>query len=218
MQPNGKIANGNYAAHILECAEIAKQVGEALGLRDDAARQACFATVCIDAKGHGVFLEPVPKDSKTPVLIPEAAVASNATVKDAENQKRDEAAAAHDMGGNSGPGEDAAIMDEAAAAKADAQVADVPKTATPEMDEGARRTSFLSGIESARQLLNNLGHKPEVTPKGLCAYIKEQFPPHDNLGTLEIDQLEKLVMLMSGKVDELREANRKAAELLEAPF
>lgn len=62
-----QLSNTKYAAHILECAAIAKQVGEHLGLRDDAARQACFATVCIDAKGHGVFLEPIPKDTKTPV-------------------------------------------------------------------------------------------------------------------------------------------------------
>lgn len=194
QQSNGKLNSTAYADHLRGCADLAKEIASRLDIREDSARQACLATIIISADRHNLFLEPVPRDSKTPVLTPEAAAASSATVK-GDNQ----------------------VRDEAAAAKADAQVTDVPKTTTPETDEGARRTSFLSGIESARQLLNKLGHKPEVTPKGLCAYIKEQFPPHDNLGALDVDQLEKLTMLMSGKLDELREANRKA-ELMEAPF
>lgn len=184
MQTNGKVNNEKYAAHVLECAEIARRVGEALGLREDAARQACFATVCIDAKGHGVFLEPVPKDSKIPVSVPEAAVTA---------------------GG----------IDAVAAAKADAQIADVPKVTTPEQSNGARRTAFLAGIESARNLLNKEGHTPPITPVGLNAIIKQQFPGREQVGSLDIDELETLTMMLSQKLDEIRKRKESEAD---APF
>lgn len=182
-QPDG-LTQTKWADHLRGCAEVANDIAKILNIHEDGARQAMFATVAIDAKNHGVFLEPVPKDSKTPVIQPETAAASNAT-EEVEAQKHDEAAAA----------------------KADAQVKDVPKTTTPEMDEGARRTSFLTGIESARILLNKLGHKPEITPAGLNVFIRKQFklPEAANLGSLDIDQLEKLMMLMSEKVNVQRE-------------
>lgn len=181
MQPN----QTKYAAHILECAAIAKQVGEHLGLRDDAARQACFATVCIDAKGHGVFLEPVPPHIKTP------APKELETVPDAA--QRDQAA-----------------RDQAAAEKADAQVKEIVPDPTPEQADGARRSALLKGIESARVLLNKEGQTPQVTPAGLNAYIAHSFLGKTQLSELDTDDLEKLTMLLSSKLDVLREKKAKA--------
>lgn len=179
QQSNGKLSSTAYADHLRGCADLSVEIARRMDIREDSARQACFATVIINAERHNIFMEPVPKDSKTPVISPEtAAVNSSANKKGA---------------------------DAAAAEKADAQIADVPKTSTPEMDEGARRSSFLAGIESARKLLNKLGHQPEVTPKGLCAFIARQFPGKTMLGMLDTDELEKLVMLMSERVDAQRE-------------
>lgn len=45
-----------FEAHLLECADLAAALAEQLHLTDDSARQACFATVCIDAQRHNVIL------------------------------------------------------------------------------------------------------------------------------------------------------------------
>jgi hypothetical protein len=45
-----------FESHLSECARIANAMAEQLGITDDAARQACFATVCIDAQRHNVIL------------------------------------------------------------------------------------------------------------------------------------------------------------------
>lgn len=45
-----------FQAHLLACAETAIAVAEKLGIVSDEARQACFATVCIDAQRRGVVL------------------------------------------------------------------------------------------------------------------------------------------------------------------
>lgn len=168
--------NEKYTAHILECASIAQQVAQLIGLRDDSARQACFATVCIDAKGHGVFLEPVPPDTKTP---------TNGAPKKTEQEIQD-------------------AFDRAAAKKADAQIADVPRQTSAEDDAGTRRTLLLQTVQSGVDLLNKEGHKPPITPKGLCAVIKKEFPGKDNLGSLDLDELESLVKKLSDRLDKLR--------------
>lgn len=46
----------NLESHLLACAEIADSIATRLSLADDSARQACFATVCIDAQRHNVIL------------------------------------------------------------------------------------------------------------------------------------------------------------------
>jgi hypothetical protein len=46
----------NLESHLAECARIANSLAESLHLEDDSARQACFATVCIDAQRHNVIL------------------------------------------------------------------------------------------------------------------------------------------------------------------
>jgi hypothetical protein len=53
-------ANGNgsevYVDHLLACAEAARQVVGKLLIADEPAIQACFATICIDAKNRGILL------------------------------------------------------------------------------------------------------------------------------------------------------------------
>lgn len=184
--------NEKYTAHILECASIAQQVAQLIGLRDDSARQACFATVCIDAKGHGVFLEPVPPHTKTPVEGNGQLIQS---LKD----------------------HNAKLSDEAAAKKADAQIADVPqRKSTAEEDAGARRTSLLSGINSARDLLVKEGYQPLFTPKYMNEFIKEKMKIDGNLGTLDVDELATLIELLNKTLDTYRH-NKKAMDA-EPPF
>lgn len=186
LQPNSK-----YIAHILECAEIAEQVAVKIGLRDDAAKQACFATICIDAKNHGVFLEPTPNHTKESVKAQVDKLRTDTDPKFAPEM----GAIADSLD---------SLVDEAAAQKADAQIKDVPQHSTPEQDASARRTAFLKGIDDARNLLNKEGHVPPITPAGLNAYIKKEFPPTTNLGSLDLDQLEELTKKLSVKLDALR--------------
>lgn len=53
--PAGHVAG--FTAHLLACADTAIAVAEKLGIVSDEARQACFATVCIDAQRRGVVLD-----------------------------------------------------------------------------------------------------------------------------------------------------------------
>lgn len=188
-----------WADHLRGCASMTNEIAEILDIRDDAARQAMFATIAIDAKNHGVFLEPVPKDTKTPVIPPEpAAVEPVATKKGAD--------------------EAAAVKDEQAAARADEQIKDVPRIVTPDEAEGGRRTAFLKGIESARDLLNKEGHVPPITPKALNAVIAHDFAPKTQLGSLDVDELEKLMMLLNSKLEVLREKKSKTVANEEIDF
>lgn len=45
-----------YTAHLLSCAALTNQLTGLLGISDEQAMQACFATVCIDTKNRGVLL------------------------------------------------------------------------------------------------------------------------------------------------------------------
>lgn len=179
-----------YGDHLRGCADLAIEIAKRMNIHDDSARQACFATVIINAERHNLFMEPHPPHSKTPVIQPETAAVESSSTK----KGLDEAAAA---------------KDQQAAEKADAQITDVPKTTTSEQSDGQRRTSFLAGIASARELLNKEGHQPPITPKGLNAYIAKQFSPKTELGQLDVDELEKLTMLLSSKLDVLREKKAK---------
>lgn len=184
------LTQSKWADHLRGCAQITNDITRMLDIRDDAARQATFATVCIDATKHNIFVEPIP-ESKTPVITPEPAAAELVA-----NAERVETAAAE--------------KDRLAAEKADAQINDVPRVTTPEQDQGVRRSTFLSAIESARNLLNKEGHVPPITPAGLKAVIKRDFAPHEQMGTMDVDDLERLMMALNTKLDELREKNRKA--------
>jgi len=46
----------SFKTHLLGCADVAIELITALNLVDDQAKQACFATVCIDAQRHNVIL------------------------------------------------------------------------------------------------------------------------------------------------------------------
>lgn len=182
-----------YGEHLRGCVDLANEMATRLNIHDDNARQACFATVIINAERHNVFMEPTPQHSKTPVIPPEtAAVGLNS-----EQAKKVEPTAAE--------------KDHKAAEKADAQINDVPKVSTPEADAGARRSGLLDGIAAARELLNKEGHVPPITPAGLNAAIAHQFPGKTQLGGLDVDELEKLLMFLSGKLDALRKKKAEAA-------
>lgn len=190
------IKSDKFEAHCIEMAKIAVKVGAVMDLKNDAL-QACFATILISGDKHGVFLEPVPRDTKTPVIPPEPA----AVVPSSEPAKSVETAAAE--------------KDREAAEKADRQVEDMPRNSTPEIADGQRRTSFLAAIHSVRELLNKEGHVPPITPAGLNAAIAHQFPGKSQLGVLDLDELEQLVMFLSKKLDALREKKVKAATVTE---
>lgn len=56
VQPDAPRNDFNIELHLSECARIANDIAGLLNIQDDAARQACFATVCIDAQRHNVIL------------------------------------------------------------------------------------------------------------------------------------------------------------------
>lgn len=200
------INQSKWAYHLCGCARVANDIAKILDIREDSARQANFATVVISATQHHIFVEPVPEDSKTPVIQPEpAAVESRVPEKGVD---ADKAAA-----------ETNEERDEAAAIRADGQIADMPRNPTPEIADGGRRTAFLKGVNSARELLNKEGHNPPVTPAGLNKFIAKEFPGKTSLDGLDTDELERLVILLGSKLEVLREKNNKAkaAEPLDFP-
>lgn len=188
-----KLTNTAYADHLRGCADLAIEIAQRMNIHEDAARQATFATVIINAERHNLFMEPTPRHTKAPVIPPETAAAG----LNSEQAKKVEPAAAD--------------KDKQAAEKAASQISDVSKVTSPEQDAGARRTNFLSGINSARELLNKEGHVPPITPAGLNAAIAHQFPGKTQLGTLDVDELEQLLMFLSGKLDILRKKKAEAA-------
>jgi hypothetical protein len=189
-QSNG-ISTTAYADHLRGCADLAKEIAVRMDIRDDGARQAMLATLIISADRHNLFLAPTPEHSKTPVEPngkPVPAVAVS-------NEQ----------------------IDRAAARKADAQIADVPRHSTHEEDTGTRRTLFLQTIQQGVDLLNKEGHVPPITPKGLCALIKKEFEGKDNLGSLDLDELEALTEMLSRRLDVLKAA-KKAKQDEDIPF
>src|SRR6266404_4021562 len=82
-----------YAEHLKACAEIANEVMTILGVRDDAARQACFATICISADRHGLFMEPVhqngPSNGSTPKTQPATASKAEANGAPVKQERED---------------------------------------------------------------------------------------------------------------------------------
>lgn len=57
-----------YVDHLISCAGLASQITSILGVGDQAAMQAAFATICIDTKNRGILL---PKEIKPVVPINE---------------------------------------------------------------------------------------------------------------------------------------------------
>lgn len=60
----------DYIDHLLSVAALSNQITAVLGIGDDAAMQACFATLCIDTKNRGLML---PKT--LPAIVPGTASA-----------------------------------------------------------------------------------------------------------------------------------------------
>lgn len=54
-QPESKYLKSAYAQHLIGCAEIADAICMRFGVHDDAARQACFATIVIDSNERFIF-------------------------------------------------------------------------------------------------------------------------------------------------------------------
>jgi hypothetical protein len=75
MQSNGKLSSTAYADHLRGCADLAIELAARMNIHEDGARQATFATVIINAERHNIFMEPTPKDTKTPAIQPEPAAA-----------------------------------------------------------------------------------------------------------------------------------------------
>lgn len=61
-QNDSTYLNSSYGKHLMGCAEIAYGICERFNVRDDSARQACFATVVIDAKEHFIFASDFQKE------------------------------------------------------------------------------------------------------------------------------------------------------------
>lgn len=76
--PIAHAPTGGFKEHLLACADIAILVASRLQIKDDQARQACFATVCIDAQKQGVVL-----DRPEKISVPPEPVAASPTPTDA---------------------------------------------------------------------------------------------------------------------------------------
>lgn len=149
--PESNYVNSPYGQHIMGCAEIAYGICERFGIHDDSARQACFATVVIDAKEQLIFISPLSKDR-------------------------------------------------AAAAKADAQIKEIDPVPTAEKADGVLRTQLLDKINDARELLNKEGYIPTLTPAALNLHIKNDLKLEGNLGSLDTDDLEKVIKWIAEKL------------------
>lgn len=114
------------------------------------------------------------------------------------------------------PDDEAAVRDEAAAQKADAQIKDAPRNPTPEQADGAKRAALLAGITQGRDLLNKAGYTPIMTPKALNGIINDEMNIPGDLGSLDTDQLESVVKMLATRLETFK-SNMKAIEA-DAPF
>jgi hypothetical protein len=189
------IKSDKFENHCIEMAKIAVKVGAVMDLKNDAL-QACFATILISGDKHGVFLEPTPRDTKTPVIQPEPAAAeSSATTKGVDK---------------------AAAADTKAAEKADAQIKDVPKVTTAEQAEGGKRSALLEGVQNVVRLLNKEGYTPLITPRSLNEIIATDMKITGGLGMLGVDDLEFLIKKLTTTLDTFKH-NQRALEN-DSPF
>jgi hypothetical protein len=89
MQPETFVA-GRYGQYTLCIAELAKAVCEKAGIHNDSAKQACFATLMIDAEKHLIFMSESKKDRETAVKADAQIkeIDPNPTPEKAENAKK----------------------------------------------------------------------------------------------------------------------------------
>lgn len=164
------ITSTRWADHLRGCAGMANEIADILGLRDDAARQACFATVTIDAGKHNVFLAPIPEAvtstaesvTPTPKPLPQCATPPKGEISP-ENQ--------------------GAI-----------------KNATPEQAEVVSREVLIDGVHKAAKLLNAKGYTPPMSPESLNKFIEEKLQIEGGLGVLNPDQLGELLKTLTEKI------------------
>lgn len=155
--------NGPYGKYIAGLAEIAYAVCERYDLHDDAARQACFATIVIDAKDHMLFISDAVKDKK-------------------------------------------------GAEKTDAHIKEIDPNPTPDKFDDVTRETLLKGINDARESLNKEGYIPTLTPAALNLHIKNDLNLEGNLGSLDTDDLQKVIKWIAEKLTAHRAAKSTATE------
>lgn len=116
------------------------------------------------------------------------------------------------------PNGSAAAKDAAAAAKADAQIKDAPKHATPEQAEAAARKVLIGGVKRACLLLNQEGFTPALSSiakdgklSTLDQYIEKETQLEKTFAEFDNEDLEALIKNLSLKLDTFR-ANRKGLE------
>lgn len=83
------VKTDRYIEHLKACAETTNQIALILGLRDDAAKQSCFATLIINADRYGVFMEP--KDQNGPIKTNGHATKSDSQIKDEQAAQKADA-------------------------------------------------------------------------------------------------------------------------------
>src|SRR6266852_665274 len=120
-----------YIEHLKTCAELTNEIAKILGIRDDAAKQSCFATLIINSDRHGIFTEPLNQNGPTNGSKLQAKNAPEG--KSAQTEVKQERSDLPEA--NKG-----AIQDP-----------------TPEQSDNAKRTELLKGVEQACKLLNKEG-------------------------------------------------------------
>lgn len=205
-QPNG-LQETKWADHLRACVDLSKEIADRMGIHADEARQACFATLVIASDRHNLFLEPHPPHSKTPVIQPEPAAVSDGPAKKVESRSDQSETAAVNTAAVGSPSK--IDIDEQRAQNADRHASEAIRNPTEAQADGAKRGALLGGISDAVKLLNKQGHVPPVTPGGLNKFIAKEFPGKTELGVLETDELERLIMLLASKLEVLKEKQAK---------
>src|SRR5216684_3969062 len=80
-----------YIEHLKTCAELTNEIATILGIRDDAAKQSCFATLIINSDRHGIFAEPLNQNGPTNGSKPQAKASpeSTGTQKEVKQERAD---------------------------------------------------------------------------------------------------------------------------------
>lgn len=161
-----------YADHLRGCADLAIEITARMNIHEDAARQATFATVIINIERHNLFMEPVPRDTKTAALPePKTEIAPTPTA------------------------------DAQAAASADAQAATAtPQPTEAEAEAGARK-ALKEGVKRACQLLNQAGFTPPLKSTTINSYIQTETMLGKPYADFDNDDLEALIKNLSLKLD-----------------
>lgn len=180
------ITHTRWADHLRGVAGLANEIADILDIRDDAARQACFATIAIDAGKHGVFVEPIP-EAASPIKR------GNEVVSEAAPRpRRVEPPKGEVVGENLG----------------------ALKDPTPEQAEQGKREALMDGVQAACKALNLAGYTPAMTATRLNKYIKEKLDLDGGLGVISTDNdnLELLLKRLNETLDTFK-SNKKGMDI-----